>query len=62
MKMKSHFNFIFAFNERSLQRLSEKNTHTSYSLPLRPIDFCVCLEQAVRYKSYFIILCQDCHK
>ena len=27
MKMKSHFNFAFAFNERSLQRLSEKYSH-----------------------------------
>ena len=37
MKMKPRFNFAFAFDERSLQRLSMKNTHIFHSLPLSPI-------------------------
>ena len=32
MKMKSHFNFAFAFDKRSLQRHSVKNAQTFYSL------------------------------
>ena len=50
MKMKSYFNFTIAFSEISL-RLSVKNTHTSYSLPLHPTAF-----------VFVFVLCQDCHK
>ena len=32
--MKSHFNFAFAFDERSLQTLSVKNAQTFHSLSL----------------------------
>ena len=46
-----HFNFTFAFDERSLQRLSVKNTHTFYSVV---ISYCC--------SYFFFVLCQDCHK
>ena len=32
LKIKSNFNFAFAFDERSLPRLSVKNTHTYFTL------------------------------
>ena len=37
MKMKPHFKLTFAFNERSLQRLSVQNSRTPYFSPLYPI-------------------------
>ena len=40
MKIKSNFNFAFVLHERPLQRLSVKNTHTFYSLPLYPNNRC----------------------
>ena len=50
MKTKSHFNFIFAFGERSLQRLLVENTHTLYSLPLYPIAVRICFLFSVKNK------------
>ena len=41
MKLKSHF--IGFPDERSLQRLSVKNTRTFHSLPLYPIVVCICV-------------------
>ena len=43
VKKKSHFNFAFALDERSLQRLSVKTTYTFYFLLLYPIVVSVCL-------------------
>ena len=39
MEMKSDFNLAFAFDERSLQRISVKNAQTFQSLPLCPIVY-----------------------
>ena len=43
MKLKSHFNLAFAFDERSLQRTSVKNAHTLQSLPLYPVALSICV-------------------
>ena len=47
MKMKSNFNFTFAFNERSSRRFSVKTIYT-YSLPLYPIVFSICICSLLR--------------
>ena len=46
MKMKSNFNSSFV-----LERLSVKNTNTSYSLPLHPIVLSICVCSPSRYTN-----------